>query len=143
MIRHEWPNPARLKVFDAALAAMEPWVSSEDMGLITGMFESGHHQVTMDFVGKHQDIVLQADIAEPFKFIVLPDPAHGIVRRAQDGKLYPWILNFFFQVFKVHVISIVVQHQGVFNHLPAIGADGLGKGIVHGTVESARRLLAW
>ena len=88
----------------------------------------------MDFVGTDHHIVSKADLGHPFQLLPLKDPAHWIVRVAQDKNARP-VGNGRFKGLKINDIAPVRLPRKL--HF-VTGKPGVGGGVQDGRVN--RRL---
>ena len=73
-------------------------------------------KVAVDFIGNHEDSMLLAEGAKPLQFLRAPNPAHGIVRGAEQEELDLMGGDFFFQIGKIDLISSLVIDEFTFYH---------------------------
>ena len=73
------------------------------------MSEPRHNQVGMNFIGKDQYLVFQADLCNVLKFLPVPATSNGVMRIAENQ--HRCIFRLFFKQVEVNQIGVFIKDQ--------------------------------
>ena len=97
---------------------------------------AGQHQVAPDLVRDHRHVVLAVDFHGLLHLPAGPDPAAGVVRRAEDGRVDVVLLQLFVHVGVVHPPhAVLVLVQRAEHDAVAVIFQHMGKADVGGRVQ--------
>ena len=88
------------------------------------------HQVRMNLIADHNDMVPGADLGHPVELVFRPDPADRIVRIADDHQLCFGVRRAALKIVKVDRVSAVFIDQAVVAQLPCVVVDGVAERMV-------------
>ena len=88
-------------------------------------------KVAVDFIGDHQDMIVNTDAADTLQLLPRPYPSTGIVRRAQNQQLCIRFCRLLCKVLEINPVGIPLLNQGVVHQNPVMTGGGGIHGIVH------------